>query len=76
MSTYKFIVDFMKYVNKNELIFIEKFYDNLSCLMSKYLSDINFHCDKYQKNYNLLIFHSIYKINKYLYHNINNYVLI
>ena len=76
MSTYKFIVDFMQYVNKNNLIFIEKFHDNLSSLMSKCLSDINFHCDKYQNNYNLSIFHSIYKINQYLYHNINNYLLI
>lgn len=55
---------------------MKSFHDNLSSLMSKCLSDINFHCDKYQNNYNLSIFHSIYKINQYLYHNINNYLLI
>ena len=76
ISTYKFIVDFMQNVNKNNLIFVKSFHDNLSSLMSKCLSDINFHCDKYQNNYNLSIFHSIYKINQYLYHNINNYLLI
>ena len=76
ISTYKFIVDFMQNVNKNNLIFVKSFHDNLSTLMSKCLSDINFHCDKYQNNYNLSIFHSIYKINQYLYHNINNYLLI
>ena len=61
---------------KNNLIFVKNLYDNLSSLMNKCLSDINFHCDKYQNNYNLSIFHSIYKINQYLYHNINNYLLI
>ena len=76
ISTYKFIVDFMQNVNKNNLIFVKNFHDNLSSLMNKCLSDINFHCDKYQNNYNLSIFHSIYKINQYLYHNINNYLLI
>jgi hypothetical protein len=76
ISTYKFIVDFMQNVNKNNLIFVKNFHDNLSSLMTKCLSDINFHCDKYQNNYNLSIFHSIYKINQYLYHNINNYLLI
>ena len=76
ISTYKFIVDFMQNVNKNNLIFVKSFHDNLSSLMSKCLLDINFHCDKYQNNYNLSIFHSIYKINQYLYHNINNYLLI
>ena len=76
ISTYKFIVDFMQNVNKNNLIFVKSFHDNLSSLMSNCLSDINFHCDKYQNNYNLSIFHSIYKINQYLYHNINNYLLI
>ena len=76
ISTYKFIVDFMQNVNKNNLIFVKSFHDNLSALMSKCLLDINFHCDKYQNNYNLSIFHSIYKINQYLYHNINNYLLI
>ena len=75
-STYKFIVDFMQNVNKNNLIFVKSFHDNLSLLMNKCLLDINFHCDKYQNNYNLSIFHSIYKINQYLYHNINNYLLI
>jgi hypothetical protein len=76
ISTYKFIVDFMQNVNKNNLIFVKNFHDNLSSLMTKCLSDINFHCDKYQNNYNLSIFHSIYKINQYLYHSINNYLLI
>lgn len=76
ISTYKFIVDFMQNVNKNNLIFIKSFHDNLSLLMNKCLLDINFHCDKYQNNYNLSIFHSIYKINQYIYHNINNYLLI
>ena len=76
ISTYKFIVDFMQNVNKNNLIFVKSFHDNLSTLMSKCLTDINFHCDKYQNNYNLAIFHSIYKINQYLYHNMNNYLLI
>ena len=76
ISTYKFIVEFMQNVNKNNLVFVKSFHDNLSSLMSKCLSDINFHCDKYQNNYNLSIFHSIYKINQYLYHNINNYLLI
>ena len=76
ISTYKFIVDFMQNVNKNNLIFVKNFHDNLSSLMSKCLTDINFHCDKYQNNYNLSIFHSIYRINQYLYHNINNYLLI
>ena len=76
ISTYKFIVDFMQNVNKNNLIFIKSFHDNLSLLMNKCLLDINFHCDKYQNNYNLSIFHSIYKINQYIYYNINNYLLI
>ena len=76
ISTYKFIVDFMQNINKNNLIFVKSFHDNLSALMSKCLADINFHCDKYQNNYNLAIFHSIYKINQYLYQNINNYLLI
>ena len=72
ISNYKLIVDFMQNVNKNNLIFVKNFHDNLSALMTKCLSDINFHCDKYQNNYNLSIFHSIYKINQYIYHNINN----
>ena len=76
ISTYKFIVEFMQNVNKNNLVFVKSFHDNLSSLMSKCLLDINFHCDKYQNNYNLSIFHSIYKINQYLYLNINNYLLI
>ena len=76
ISTYKFIVQFMQNVNKNNLVFVKSFHDNLSSLMSKCLLDINFHCDKYQNNYNLSIFHSIYKINQYLYLNINNYLLI
>ena len=76
ISTYKFIVDFMQNVNKNNLIFVKNFHDNLSSLMSKCLSDINFHCDKYQNNYNISIFHSLYKINQYIYKGIMDYLLI
>ena len=76
LSTYKYICDFMLYVNKNNIAFIKNFHDNLSILMNKCLIDINFHCDKYQNNYNLSIFHSIYKINQYLYQTIVNYLLI
>ena len=76
LSTYKYICDFMKNLNKNNINFVKNFHDNLSTLMNQCLLDINFHCDKYQNNYNLSIFHSLYKINQYLYKGIMDYLLI
>ena len=76
LSTYKYICDFMQNLNKNNIDFVKNFHDNLSALMNQCLLDINFHCDKYQNNYNLSIFHSLYKINHYLYKGIMDYLLI
>ena len=76
LSTYKYIVDFMQNLNKNNINFVKNFHDNLSILMNQCLLDINFHCDKYQNNYNLSIFHSLYKINQYLHKGITDYLLI
>ena len=76
LSTYKYICDFMQNLNKNNINFVKNFHDNLSTLMNQCLLDINFHCDKYQNNYNLSIFHSLYKINHYLYKGIMDYLLL
>ena len=76
LNTYKYICDFMQNLNKNNINFVKNFHDNLSTLMNQCLIDINFHCDKYQNNYNLSIFHSLYKINYYLYKGIMDYLLI
>ena len=76
LSTYKYICDFMQNLNKNNINFVKNFHDNLSTLMNQCLLDINFHCDKYQNNYNLSIFHSLYKINQYLYKGIMDYLLL
>ena len=76
LSTYKYICDFMQNLNKNNINFVKNFHDNLSTLMNQCLLDINFHCDKYQNNYNLSIFHSLYKINQYLHKGITDYLLL
>ena len=76
LSTYKYICDFMQNLNKNNINFVKNFHDNLSALMNQCLLDINFHCDKYQNNYNLSIFHSLYKINQYLHKGLIDYLLI
>ena len=76
LSTYKYICDFMQNLNKNNINFVKNFHDNLSALMNQCLLDINFHCDKYQNNYNLSIFHSLYKINQYLHKGITDYLLL
>ena len=76
ISTYKYICDFMNNLNKNNINFVKNFHDNLSILMNQCLLDINFHCDKYQNNYNLSIFHSLYKINQYLRKGVTDYLLI
>ena len=76
ISTYKSICDFMNNLNKNNINFVKNFHDNLSTLMNQCLLDINFHCDKYQNNYNLSIFHSLYKINQYLHKGVTDYLLI
>ena len=76
LNTYKYICDFMQNLNKNNINFVKNFHDNLSSLMNQCLLDINFHCDKYQNNYNLSIFHSLYKINQYLHKGLNDYLLI
>ena len=75
-STYNYILDFIQNLNKNNITFVQNFHDNLSSLINSCLIDINFHCDKYQNNYNISIFHSIYKINLFLYQNMINYLLI
>ena len=66
----------MQNLNKNNINFVKNFHDNLSSLMNQCLLDINFHCDKYQNNYNLSIFHSLYKINQYLHKGLVDYLLI
>ena len=66
----------MQNLNKNNINFVKNFHDNLSTLMNQCLLDINFHCDKYQNNYNLSIFHSLYKINQYLHKGITDYLLL
>ena len=76
LSTYKYICDFMQNLNKNNINFVKNFHDNLSLLMNQCLLDINFYCDKYQNNYNLSIFHSLYKINQYLHKGIADYLLL
>ena len=76
LNTYKYICDFMQNLNKNNINFVKNFHDNLSSLMNQCLLDINFHCDKYQNNYNISIFHSLYKINQYIYKGIMDYLLI
>ena len=76
LSTYKYICEFMQNLNKNNINFVKNFHDNLSSLMNQCLLDINFHCDKYQNNYNLSIFHSLYKINQYLHKGLVDYLLI
>ena len=76
LSTYKYICDFMQNLNKNNINFVKNFHDNLFALMNQCLLDINFHCDKYQNNYNLSIFHSLYKINQYLHKGLIDYLLI
>ena len=76
LSTYKYICDFMQNLNKNNINFVKNFHDNLSALMNQCLLDINFHCDKYQNNYNLSIFHSLYKINQNLHKGLIDYLLI